>query len=696
MIVLSFTLLQPSICFSFGNSCFVSMLQPNRNSLNRLRAVSDESTNEMILNQIFSNAQSLESSLVSLEFKGIGDVKGNNDDVKCIILGLPSMSTNSFIPVPLPSESADDMVKLLSFAYRKQPISKSLCLQLSPLLINRDGSLFDNIPWSKWTIDPLRRNTDAAGNQIDEIYHLGKRDAYNRFIGKDWYGRSLSIGNVAARIKYMVDSDNKGKEDAMVFDEDAAIVLTRRVLEMEVKEARMALAEAQEQLAIIKANYGVNESGLFSDEVLIEHFDSIQSAFQSVQDAAASLDEREDAVRALDTPNDIQSNFVSRILENLLDVHSSDAPYRGATGYKPMIDSESELREKSLLPYSSPYELMKEIISQQLNAEIVGCVIEDTSLFNGSTVFGGALLLKRRGKMTKMYADGQEIEFEDTMNDFGNEGIKKGEVFIVECDCDEAIAMALTCNLNIYMDRTEWETSCISAKLEFETKSYGLFDSMPTLNSPIDSIKLETQGDGQESSNTTIQVPRNQRTMNFLSPSENNRPVFSSDIPVQSLSEFESLTTQDKAQILLSIDSFKGKLPRPRVLKKANSDNSLDPLDNLLIPLIDESVRRQILTREAIRKGDLEEATKLASRKSRRQIAKENAEQARLEGNIDMVRKWEEEASFYESLRADVTQDEGDYSSYLDRDEWYERTRQKLAEKNQKRFRTLFGDGTNE
>ena len=33
------------------------------------------------------------------------------------------------------------------------------------------------------------------------------------------------------------------------------------------------------------------------------------------------------------------------------------------------------------------------------------------------------------------------------------------------------------------------------------------------------------------------------------------------------------------------------------------------------------------------------------------------------------------------SLRADVTQDEGSYSRFLDRDEWYERDRQATAKR---------------
>jgi hypothetical protein len=76
-------------------------------------------------------------------------------------------------------------------------------LPLNLLLVNRDATLFDNIPWSSWTVDtPKLRNRDAADNDIAPKYHLGKRDAYARFGGKDWKGRSVSIANLAMRLKY--------------------------------------------------------------------------------------------------------------------------------------------------------------------------------------------------------------------------------------------------------------------------------------------------------------------------------------------------------------------------------------------------------------------------------------------------------------------------------------------------------------
>jgi len=84
-------------------------------------------------------------------------------------------------------------------------------------------------------------------------------------MGKDWYGRSLSVGNIVARVGYMlsgeedeeegqgkvVDGEEASKTLVATFDETAAAVLAKRVLELELKQAKMAVAEAEEQLAII-------------------------------------------------------------------------------------------------------------------------------------------------------------------------------------------------------------------------------------------------------------------------------------------------------------------------------------------------------------------------------------------------------------------------------------------------------------
>jgi hypothetical protein len=123
------------------------------------------------------------------------------------------------------------------------------------------------------------------------------------------------------------------------------------------------------------------------------------------------------------------------------------------------------------------------------------------------------------------------------------------------------------------------------------------------------------------------------------------------------------------------LSNFDGKLPRPRVLRQQEKNGGENPLDKLLLPLIDESVRRQYLIRDAEIRQDYDALKQLQSEKSRRQIAKEKAEQARNEGSDDVADWWENEADLYEGLRADITQDEGSYSRFLDKDEWYERDR---------------------
>ena len=54
------------------------------------------------------------------------------------------------------------------------------------------------------------------------------------------------------------------------------------------------------------------------------------------------------------------------------------------------------------------------------------------------------------------------------------------------------------------------------------------------------------------------------------------------------------------------------------------------------------------------------------------------------------LKKWKKELQFLSTLRADMTQDEGSYSSFLDRDDWYERQRQQNAKKlDKKKFGNL-------
>lgn len=136
--------------------------------------------------------------------------------------------------------------------------------------------------------------------------------------------------------------------------------------------------------------------------------------------------------------------------------------------------------------------------------------------------------------------------------------------------------------------------------------------------------------------------------------------MFPTENPIQTLDDFDRLTIEDKARTLMTISNFEGRLPRPRVVKQ-----SPEVLDQLLLPLIDESARRQYRIREAKRQGDDELARELERQKSQRQIAKEKAELARELGADLEAERWEREAELLASLRADVTQDEGSYSRFL-------------------------------
>eukprot|EP00548_Thalassiothrix_antarctica_P009063 CAMPEP_0194157288 /NCGR_PEP_ID=MMETSP0152-20130528/71390_1 /TAXON_ID=1049557 /ORGANISM="Thalassiothrix antarctica, Strain L6-D1" /LENGTH=104 /DNA_ID=CAMNT_0038865561 /DNA_START=118 /DNA_END=429 /DNA_ORIENTATION=+ len=82
-----------------------------------------------------------------------------------------SSTMSKAIPVPIPlTQEESKALKLVSFAFRGRPVSKSVFLPLSLILTNRDEALWDNLPWTTWTIDPQGRNVDYDGKPIDKKY----------------------------------------------------------------------------------------------------------------------------------------------------------------------------------------------------------------------------------------------------------------------------------------------------------------------------------------------------------------------------------------------------------------------------------------------------------------------------------------------------------------------------------------------
>ncbi|KAL3941881.1 MAG: hypothetical protein SGBAC_003832 [Bacillariaceae sp.] len=583
--------------------------------------------------------------------------------------GQEDSTESSSILLPLKSTGE---LKLLSFAAANRPLSKSLLLTLNGLLVNRDGALFDNLPWKLWSVDPQQRNRDASDNQIDPKFHLGKRDAYYRFMGKDWQGRSAAIGNMALRLKYLLlDSDEpsqgKNENDNEDIDSDESqTALATRILQLQIREFRMELAGTEAELAVISGDDTYSEK---RQELSKQKVDLAKEIANMEQDVAK--------IGSSSSPKS-STSMIGGILDGVAKWTTNDgknaAPYRGATGYAPILDSKEDI-DGSLLPYTSPFDLLKEILEDQLNAKVIGCVLENASLLKGNVVLGGAVVLQRITPKKTTKVMNEEITINDYDEDYGNPNAKGGEMMIVECDSDEAIGMSLACNVDLSIGSTLFELTAVMGKEQIQGKSSEhIMDTLAVWKATDASMRLQVEGERQSpaGNQSPVSMPGGFDEM----PSESNA-LFPVDSPVKSLEEYDEMSNEKKAKTLLEMSNFSGRLPRPRVVRQAESN----PLDELLIPLIDESVRRQFRIRDAERQGDIELANELRASKSLRQETLERAEAARENGEDDLVDQFESESEFLESLRADITQDEGAYSRFLDRDDWYERDRQATAER---------------
>ncbi|KAI2503648.1 hypothetical protein MHU86_10844 [Fragilaria crotonensis] len=200
-----------------------------------------------------SSQLSLSSSSVFEEWQDFQRARTNLDLIDALVKPKDSLLEVFLVGqsqlVTTENKTVPCLMLSVTGGFQDKPLSKSLLLTLNPLLVNRDGSLFDNIPWSLWTVDPQLRNRDAAGNDIAPKYHLGKRDAFARFGGKDWKGRSVSIGNLALRLKYSL------QQDSSAYSGDGGTILAKRILELQIRELTEDMAEVDYELAIARQNF---------------------------------------------------------------------------------------------------------------------------------------------------------------------------------------------------------------------------------------------------------------------------------------------------------------------------------------------------------------------------------------------------------------------------------------------------------
>lgn len=629
----------------------------------------------------------------------------------------------------LPLSTPNRQLPLLRSCLQRKPISKAVLLQLNSLAVNRDGGLFDNLPYLVWSVDPdpqQRRYRDAAGNVMAERYHGGKRMAYNRFLGKDWVWRYEAIrsdfaettttnrtvimnvgGGWSAVLQQLRDVFQKPTPQQSTFPmesvhgdtlaiEDPLVLtnaddfygytvddtLTRRMLELQMRELEMDIAEWDYQIAVTQ-----------NDRMMAEKGQVITTLEREKNTTLKELERVRTRLRQLVEKSPKSEQDSTR------DVDDTRSPSQAIIG-PTTTGMLSDIDSNATITYTNPYDMFREILREQMKAEVIGAVLENTSLMGGTTTLGGAIILRRMEAIKSMSVLGETLRVRDETETFGNTGLTGGTTLVVECDADEAIYMSLACNLPIMVEETLWQRSTIMArkkKQPDQTIKASLEELMPQWEPSDSELSILLEGERSNSSVTErvlpIRIPRTTLSLfdeiTRRSTEGRRSPMFPTENPIQSLERYDSLTSEDKARTLLGMSNFNGRLPRPRVIRSVRSEER-NPLDELLLPLIDESVRRQYLIREAERQGDLERVALLQEEKSKRQIAKEKASAARDSGNVEVAEWWDNEAEFLAGLRADPTQDEGTYSRFLDRDEWYERQRQQQAKKlNRSKFGRL-------
>lgn len=538
--------------------------------------------------------------------------------MKGAVLTSPNLDSNDNTPRPalvLPLDT-DQQRLLLQAAQNQTPLTPLQLLRLNAYAVNRDQGLFDQLPYALWTVDSDNQWKDAAGNPVTQMYHGGKRQAYQWFLGKDWD-------------YYLTQSPS----DTPTNDNDTALQLKQRIAQLQIQELEMELADLEQQCAVA---FTQGEK---------ERLGTLQAQRNRVKEQLESSKE------GIETSSTSSSNEISTDISK----------------------------------YTSPYDMYRDLLRDQMKAEVIATVLENTSFLDGNTVLGGALVLRRIVATQQVNILGETLQLTNETENYGNPDQAGGTVLVIECHADEAIGMSLSCDLPCQMDYALWQKASVmvSPSLKNGLREWMLQDS---------ELSVLVEGEGLQNARSEralpVRIPRTRlslfdqivTTARSFTTNNNNTTLFPTDNPVQSLEQYDALNTQDKVRTLLGLSSFNGRLPRPRIVR-ANPT----ALDDLLLPLIDESVRRQYRIRDAERRGDTALVEALLAQKSRRQAALEKAQTEQ-----ENATYWTEQAELLSSLRADPTQDEGSYSRFLDRDEWYERQRQEQAKRvNRSQFGSL-------
>jgi hypothetical protein len=606
-------------------------------------------------------------------------------------------------------------------AIRTMPLSSLELRRQNSILINHaSNGLYDNLPyhWYNPNENTPERNdrTTATTPSL-----LGKRECYNVLLGKDWYlwkNSNTTTPDVVLDVHKSDVTDNTGMNMSL---------LQSRIQEIQLQEYQSQIAECDSNIAFFVAQQQQeqlekNDNGMVdmadtlslstSSFIENENDDTVQY-WQEQREILVQLLNNTTAQRVQSQTDEAQNertsmpsnsktdNSLWSTIQNLFNTRAF-RPSTATTSSSvttPMMEQTTtsvmkmSTKVTSRVPYRNTYDMIqKRICQDMLNADVVGVLLENMSLLNveSGVTLGGLILLQKKRPKTKQTLQlyGETVTISPSLS-------LMDDVYFVECHVDEAIGMSLACELPLWIERETWERGTVMCTRRQENTNSSDSNIEWFTNDP--ELSLLVEGQSWNASRTErvlpVRIPRITNLYDTMmmnsdqlqtTVTSSTKDLFPTDNIVQSIQQYDQMTIDDKARTFMAMSNTQQQpLPRRRTIL----DNP-KLIDDLLLPYVDESVRYEYAQRNAKESGDTEKVQEMQQQQSMRSKAQMNLANAERRSNdssdntSNATREyWKKEVDLYTSLRADVTQDVGSYSQYLDRDEWYERDRQRMVQR---------------
>ncbi len=566
------------------------------------------------------------------------------------------------------SESSSKQTFRTKFDLRRQ----------NSIIINHPSSgLYDNLPYH-WYNNCSQQQPSSSSTSLG-----GKRECYDILLGKDWY-----LWNT----KLVSPSPTNDSDDA-VPDATTTKSLQSRMVQLQQQELESQLAECDSEIAYLLQQQRNKEYGSTT-----ESLSTSSSAFDNEKDLTYWQQQRDILVRVLvnvtvkhkKRDNDellIPSPFTELTNTVIATVQRFFNGFVGVDGNVPVPTPRSTNTSvlRTVVPYQNTYDMIrKRIIQDMLNADVIGILLENTSLLDvgSGMTLGGLIMLQKKPKIVQLLGETISVSSNDS-----------DDLFFVECHVDEAIGMSLACGLPLWIAEESWKCGTVMCTCNlYQRESDTDRNVQPPSLWYTDDPELMVLVEGQ-----SLNVSRRERVLPIRIPRISNlfdsmtmveqqisqtslgspKDLFPTDNIIQSLQQYDQMSIDVKARTFMAMSNTQQiPLPRRRVVER-----SPEIIDEMLIPYIDESVRYEYKLRTAQRSGDTSTLQELEQQQSLRSKARFNSKNAEATNDDSSKEYWDQETEFYSSLRADVSQDVGSYSKFLDRDEWYERDRQRMVKR---------------